>query len=557
VTHDAPPPPLTRSYWAATNDGELFDRTSADVLQAAVRRAPDKVGLIDPGEPGDETRRWTFAEIESEAERVAALLHTHLEPGSHIAIFAANCPEWIFVQFGAALAGMVLVTVNPASNAAELAYILSQSRAVAVFHQAHYRGTDMGALLDTATTLEPMNIALRIDLDNPQSWAAMDAARASLPQPIEQKPDGQPQGPSAPHDPAMIQYTSGTTGKPKGVLLSHHQITNTSRIMAQVKELNESTVKLSVAPLFHTGGCVGGVLGAMQIGASLILMRSFDAERILDLIEAERATYTFVVPTMLIAMLEAQGRRARDLSSLTMVFSGGSTVPVDVVRRTEREFGVRLIIGYGLTESSPAITHTRPGDDPVDISETIGRAIPLVDVKIIDPASGETMPVGTPGELVCRGFNVMMGYYEMPEATTDTIDADGWLHTGDLCTMDARGYCRITGRIKDMIIRGGENIYPREIEEVLVCHPDVASVAVFAIADDYWGEQVGCALVPSSGAQPDADALRDHCSQSLARHKTPKFWFALDELPLTPSGKIQKFRLSEDAASGALDQFAL
>ncbi len=549
MTQKTTPPPLTDSYWAATSDAALFDLTCADVLRAAVRRAPDKIGLIDPGEPGDETARWTFAGIENEASRVAALLQAHLEPGSHIAIFAANCPEWIFVQFGVALAGMVLVTVNPASNAAELAYILSQSRSAAVFHQAHYRGADMGALLDKAASLEPMDIALRINLDDPESWIAMDAARTvdSAASPASNHP----------HDPAMIQYTSGTTGKPKGVLLSHHQITNTSRIMALVKELDESTVKLSVAPLFHTGGCVGGVLGAMQIGASLILMRSFDAERILDLIETERATYTFVVPTMLIAMLEAQRHNPRDLSSLTMIFSGGSTVPVDVVRRAEHEFGVRLIIGYGLTESSPAITHTRPGDDPRDISETIGRAIPLVDVRIVDPESGETVPVGTPGELCCRGFNVMMGYYEMPEATAETIDADGWLHTGDLCTMDERGYCRITGRIKDMIIRGGENIYPREIEEVLVCHPDVASVAVFAIADDYWGEQVGCAFVPVAGAKPPSETLRDHCSQSLARHKIPKFWFALDELPLTPSGKIQKFRLSEDAASGALAAFAL
>lgn len=535
--------PLTQSYWPASGDAELFDVTCGDVLRAAAQHTPDKVALVDPGEPGDVSRRWTFAELEAEAVHFAQLLTRRFDKGTHIAIFAANCPEWIFVQFGASLAGMVLVTVNPASNTSELAYILKQSRSRGVFHQAQYRGSDLARMVDETIAREGLDIALQVNLDDPANFPQGDGTVSTFPA-------------VAPHDPAMIQYTSGTTGQPKGVLLSHHQIANTSRIMAQIKELDETTIKLSVAPLFHTGGCVGGVLGALQIGATLVLMRSFDAERILDLIEAERATYTFAVPTMLVAMLEAQRRCPRDLSSLTMVFSGGSTVPVDVVRRTEAEFGVRLIIGYGLTESSPAITHTRPGDDPADISETIGRAIPLVEVKVIDPEDGpnggEIQPIGIPGELCCRGFNVMMGYYDMPEATAQTIDRDGWLHTGDLCQMDARGYCRVTGRIKDMILRGSENIYPREIEEVLVAHPDIISVAVFGIADDYWGEQVGCAVIPARGHQLNAAMLRDHCARSMARHKIPKFWYALDTLPLTLSGKIQKFQLSKEAKAGKL-----
>ncbi len=533
-------PPLTQSYWPATQDAELFEVTCGDVLHEAARRAPDKIALVDPGADGKTIHRWTYAEVEREAGRIAHILAKRFDKGTHVAIYAANCPEWIFVQFGVAMAGMVLVTVNPACNAAELGYILGQSRSEAIFHQHSYRGTDLSKTVDRAITDEGLDISLRINVDDSDALGEDTGEQVPLPS-------------VSPHDPAMIQYTSGTTGKPKGVLLSHHQIANTSRIMAEIKQLGANTINLSVAPLFHTGGCVGGVLGAVQKCSTLILLRSFDAEFMLDLIEAEKVTYTFAVPTMLVALLEAQRRKPRDLDRLTMVFSGGSTVPVDIVRRTEDEFNVRLIIGYGLTESSPAITHTRPGDASIDISETIGKAIPLVEVKIADPVTGDVQPVGEPGELCCRGFNVMMGYYDMPEATAEAIDTEGWLHTGDLCTMDERGYCRVTGRLKDMIIRGGENIYPREIEEILIAHPHVADAAVFGIADDYWGEQVGCAAVPASGFKIDADLLKEHCAKSLARHKIPKFWYVLPELPLTPSGKIQKFRLSAMAAAGELD----
>lgn len=536
---------LTQSYWPATPDAELYDLSCGEVLRRSAARWPDKVALVDPATGEQAARRWTFCELETESRRYARLLADHFPAGTHVAIFAANCPEWVFVQFGAALAGMVLVTVNPASSAEELAYILRQSDSRAVFHETAWRGNDMAGLIDRAVELEALTLDLRCNVETPGPLLEANEAEASKFAEVD------------PHSPAMIQYTSGTTGYPKGVLLSHHQIANTSRIMSEVKLLDERTINLSVAPLFHTGGCVGGVLGAVQTGGTLILMRAFETEAMLDLIEAERVTYTFAVPTMLVALLESQRQRPRDLSSLTMVFSGGSTVPVDVVRRTESEFGARLIIGYGLTESSPAITHTRPGDSPKDISETIGRAIPLVEVKIVDPGTGDICAIDQPGELCCRGFNVMMGYYKMPDETADTVDADGWLHTGDLCAMDDRGYCRITGRLKDMIIRGGENIYPREIEEVLIARDDIASVAVFAIRDDYWGEEVGCAFIPAKGSRPEPEMLREHCSTSLARHKIPRHWFALDELPLTSSGKIQKFRLTELAAAGELEAHRL
>jgi len=273
----------------------------------------------------------------------------------------------------------------------------------------------------------------------------------------------------------------------------------------------------------------------------------------LDLIEQEHVTYTFAVPTMLIALLTAQANRPRDLSSIVTVFSGGAIVPMEIVKRVEAEFDARLIIGYGQTETSPAITHTRLTDSAADKSETIGYAIPQVEIKIADPETGAAQPVGTSGELCTRGFLVMMGYFEMPDATAATIDSDGWLHTGDLCTMDPRGYCRITGRLKDMIIRGGENIYPREIEEIIYTHPDIADVAVIAIADDYWGEEVAAVVRFEVDCETSGEQLRSFVGERLARHKVPKHWFALAEIPTTASGKLQKFKLVERHRTGELD----
>ena len=323
--------------------------------------------------------------------------------------------------------------------------------------------------------------------------------------------------------------------------------------MALLKAQNEDTVNLAVAPLFHTGGCVAGVLGSVQTGGRLILPHGFDAASMLDLIEHYRATYTFAVPTMLIAILAVQSEQPRDVSSLETVFSGGATVPVEIVRRVEAELGARLIIGYGQTETSPSITHTRLDDSADDKSQTIGRAIPQVEIKITDPATGATQPTGVAGELCTRGFLVMAGYYKMPEATAATIDSDGWLHTGDLCTMDERGYCRITGRLKDMIIRGGENIYPREIEEALYTHPAIEDVAVIGVPDDYWGEAVQAVVSFRAGQSATGEMLKAFLASRLARHKIPGTWYAITEIPATASGKLQKFKLVEMVGRGELE----
>ena len=531
--------PLTESYWPITTELHLLETTCGGVLRAAAAAHPERFALVEGDADPARRRRWTYAALLAEAERAARALLTVYAPGSHVAIWAGNSPEWIIVQYGLALAGMVLVTVNPAYRPAELAYVLRQSRARGVFHDRQYRGLAMRAAIDEALTSEALTLDGIVCLDELTEFLARGEGSAPLPT-------------VDPHRPCMIQYTSGTTGRPKGALLNHYSVTNNSRIMTLIKELDDTTVNLAVAPLFHTAGCVANVLGMAQIGATMVQPAVFDAESMLDLIEQEQVTYTFGVPTMLIALLAAQQRQARDLSSLKTVFSGATIVPMEVVRQVEKQFGVTLIIGFGQTETSPSITHTRPRDDAVDKSETIGRPIPQIEVKIIDPNTGAIVPLDSPGELCTRGFLVMMGYYDMPEATRATIDAEGWLHTGDLCSMDARGFCRVTGRLKDMIIRGGENIYPREIEEVIYTHPAVAEVAVIGLPDEYWGEQVGAVVRFKAEAVASGEALREYAAMRLARHKVPSQWYALSAIPATASGKLQKFKLVEMFRAGEL-----
>ena len=532
--------PLTESYWPAQDDIPLIETSSGDALRAAAASRPDHLALIEGHPDPARRRRWTYAELLRDAEATARALLSRFKPGEHVAVWGGNSPEWIIVQYGLALAGLVLVTVNPAYRAAELGYVLKQSRARGVFHDREYRGLDMAAAVQEALAGEHLELDTVVVLDDLATFIRAHDRGAKLPA-------------VDPRQPCMIQYTSGTTGRPKGALLNHYSITNNSRIMALVKALDQDTVNLAVAPLFHTAGCVGNVLGMAQIGATLVLPAAFEPELMLDLIEQERITYGFGVPTMLIALLAAQAKRPRDVSSLRSMFSGATIVPMEVVRQVEEVFGVSLIIGYGQTETSPAITHTRPHDAPIDKSETIGQPIPQVEVKIIDPATGATLPIDQPGELCTRGFLVMMGYYDMPEATAATIDADGWLHTGDLCSMDARGFCRVTGRLKDMIIRGGENIYPREVEEVLYTHPAVAEVAVVGLPDAYWGEVVGAVVTFKAGQTASGEALREYVAARIARLKVPSQWFALDAIPATASGKLQKFRLVEMFRAGALE----
>jgi len=349
----------------------------------------------------------------------------------------------------------------------------------------------------------------------------------------------------------QIQYTSGTTGFPKGALLHHRGITNNARFVAERLGENQHTVNICCLPMFHSSGCVVSLLGVMQTHGTLV-MTQFDPGLILELIESEKGTVFGGVPTMFAALMEHPDFRRRDLSSLQVTSSGGAVVPLDMVHRIRAYPGADFAIMFGQTESSPLITQTALSDSAVDKSETIGFPLPHNEVKIIDPAMGATQPLKVPGELCVRGYLVMKGYYNMPDNTAEAIDQDGWLHTGDLCSMDERGYCKITGRLKDLIIRGGENIYPREIEDAVQRHPDILAVAVVGIPDERWGEQVAAFVRLAPAATVTGEQLTAYLRAQLASYKIPRTWIQVDEYPLTGSGKVRKFVLRERWVSGEL-----
>jgi fatty-acyl-CoA synthase len=350
----------------------------------------------------------------------------------------------------------------------------------------------------------------------------------------------------------MIQYTSGTTGFPKGALLRHRGLLNNGADTAERMGVDPGDVFITTMPLFHTGGCVCCVIGSVSRAATNVLIEAFDPALVLEMFGTYRGNAMVAVPTMLIAMLEHPTFPTTDLSAVKAICSGGSTVPAPLVQRFENELKAPFTIVFGQTECSPVAAQTRTFDSVEDKANTIGLPLANMETKIIDPNTGETVPVGTIGEFCTRGYHVMLGYFEMEEATRAAIDADGWLHTGDLCAMDARGYCTVEGRLKDMIIRGGENIYPRELEELLFKHPSVGEVAVIGVPHERWGEEVAAFIRPAPGTAIDKEELIAYMRSWLAPHKTPKHWVVVEAFPLTGSGKIQKFKLREAWGKGEM-----
>ena len=527
--------PLTESYVPADTSSPVLETTVGGILRDAAARAPDRVALIE-GVPGAR-RSWTFAELLADAERVARALAARFAKGDRVAVWAPNIPEWVLLEYGAGLAGVVLVTVNPAYQAKELEYVLRQSRSSGIFYLRSFRGNPMEESLRQVADGLP-ELRELIPFDDFEEFTASAPDDVVLPD-------------VSPDDPVQIQYTSGTTGFPKGAYLHHRGITNNARFVAARLGVEPGGVYINPMPLFHTGGCVLGVLGPIQQGATLVNLVQFDPGLVLALAEEMGATHLLGVPTMLIAMMEHPDFASRDLSTVHTVCSGGATVPADLVRRIERTLGVQFSIIYGQTEASPGVTLMKPDDSEEDKATTLGPVLPQTELKVIDPETGATLPIGEAGELCTRGYLVMLGYFEMPDKTRETIDEDGWLHTGDLVTMDDRGYTTITGRLRDMIIRGGENIYPREIEELLFEHSQVSDVAVVGLPDERWGEIVGAFVRDADPANPAADAeLHTYCREHLSPQKTPKVWYRVDDFPLTPSGKIQKFVLVDEWRKG-------
>lgn len=532
---------LIESWFPAVTDGSLDEVTVGGLLERMAQKHPDKIALKELDFEGAIGRTWTYPALLAESQRLASALAARHEKGARIAVWAPNCPEWVLLEFAAGLAGLTLVTVNPSYQARELKYVLKQSRAEAIYLVDNFRGNPMKKIADEVCSEIPA-IQHRILLED--SAAMYDGEGASLPD-------------VTPQDIAQIQYTSGTTGFPKGALLHHHGLVQNAIDSAGRIETDENAVILHNMPLFHTTGCAVVLLGGIGVGGTLLLAPIFDPVMIAKVIEREKVTHFMGVPTMIVAIIEVVKKLGTDTSSLQAVFSGGAMVSPELCREAKDVLGHYIQIVYGQTESSPCITGCWGSDSLEDLTTTIGQPMPNVDVSIRDPQTNEVLPIGQQGEICARGYLVMHGYNDNPEATAKTIDKDGWLHTGDLGRMDARGYIKITGRVKEMIIRGGENIFPVEIENAMAEHPALAEIAVVGVPDRKWGEQVACFMRAAGDSKPAPDELKAFVRERLSPQKTPVYWVWVDEWPLTGSGKIQKFKLAEQFEQGQLKDTAL
>jgi fatty-acyl-CoA synthase len=530
---------LSRSYWPADTSRPLLEWTLGDALRAAAAVAPERWALVEGRADPSRSRRWTYAQLLSRSERVATALLEKFRPGERVGFWAANEPEWMLAFYGCALAGIVMVTVNPAYKAAEMRHVLGKSEAAGLFAMDAYRGYDALAAIDSVRGALPhLREVIRIaDFD-----AVVDSARGDTPLPRV-----------APLDPCVIMFTSGTTGEQKGAIFHHKGVINMSLFTQERGGLAVGGVFVNPMPMFHIGALGHAGVGAVMRCATHVLAAEWDARLFMSLVARERGQYSLLVPTMIEAMLAHPERDAFDLSTLKNLVSGASVVEASLIRRAHAELGCTICNIFGQTEMQGVVTGVHRDDDERDQAETIGQPMPHVEVRIADPLTGAIMPLAEPGEIQVRGYQTMIGYFNQPEETARTLLPDGWLRSGDLGSMDSRGFLKITARIKDMIIRGGENIYPREIENLLLEHPGVAMAAVVGVPDAYWGEQVAAAILPKSReAPPLPSELHEYCRSHLAAYKTPRIWYFVDSFPFTETGKLQKFKLVREITDGRL-----
>jgi fatty-acyl-CoA synthase len=513
--------------------------------------------------------RWTFRALDDDARLVARGLVAHgVRPGDRVALWATNVPEWVVLQFALAKIGAILVTVNTSLRAQEMDYLLRQSEASTLFTIAGFRGVDylqelrsIGAIggaeasrqdrfphLVRVVMIGPTGSTDLVHYDEIRS-AASDVPVSAI-EALERSVDLD----------AVInmQFTSGTTGFPKGVMLSSRNIVNNGYWLGLGLGFTTADRLCLCVPLFHCFGCVIGVLGAFTHGACLCPIETFDPRRVLETVERERCTALYGVPTMFLAELEDPEFDRFDLTSLRTGIMAGALCPEPVMRKViDRMHLPEMTIAYGLTETSPGLTQTPRDADLEERTQTVGRVLPEVEIRIVDPATGRDVAPGECGELWARGYVVMKGYYNMPGETAAAIMSDGWLRTGDQASMDVEGRIRITGRIKDLIIRGGENVAPKEVEDLLRQHPAVLDVSVYGIASEFFGEEVAAAIRIRSGMSLDAQGAIDFCEGRLARFKVPRHVRFVDAFPMTASGKIQKFKLREAHEAGRADREAL
>jgi fatty-acyl-CoA synthase len=507
--------------------------TVGELLAAQAAAHPSRPALVDGLPAGG--RRWTYAELYAEAERVARFLLTKCEPGDRIAICGPNIPEWVVTEFAAALAGLVIVGINPAMTAAEIGYAIRQSGTRLVATVREYRGSDRLTVFQ-AQSREAPGLQTVLRLEDALAW------------PGPGEPEEGPLPPVAPNDPFLIQYTSGTTGAPKGAILTHDGVTVNMRQTVQRFALADGATWLGVVPMHHLTGSVANTIGALTSGGTHVIATWAPGE-VIRLIERERVGVLQAVPTMLLAMMEHPDLYKADLSSLDLIVSGGTVVLPEVVARSEKRFGCDFTVVFGQTEAGAYITTTHRTDSVADRTERVGTPLDCFDVRVCDSA-GQILGCGQIGEIWLRGPSVMRGYHNMPEETAATLDPDGWMHTGDLGFMDDRRYLQVTGKLKDLIIRKGVNIYPREIENRLAAHPDVADAVVVGVPDVRTGEQVAAFVRMLPGRRLDDKALAEFASETLSSHKVPTVWVPMDQFPVTASGKVQKFRLRDDYQAG-------
>ena len=558
------------SYWQAETTGEqLLEVSIGDLLDRRADEIPTQEAIVYSCYPefgGVLDIRWTYQEYRERANAVAkGLLALGLNKGDHIAVWAANLPEWPLLQMAAAKTGLVLVTINPALRASEVEYILKQGDVVALFFMARIRDHDCLATMRSMTTPGAGNGEVTSErLPMLRYMSLVGAPPAGLLEQERWRPTlfqemviggaqvsvaalAERQASVTPFDPAMILYTSGTTGFPKGAVLTHRNVLNNSWLAIRRVGVEQGAHACALVPFFHVFGCVGSILAELALGGTLHPLLAFDPLKAMQIISSEHCRLTGGVPTMLIALLQHPDFSKYDLSWLKQVVCAGAPVPVALMEQVKEKIGADVAIAFGQTENSGSMTLTLP-DDPFELkAATVGIPLPHTEVKIIDPVSGEVVPVGERGEICCRGYLVMQGYYNMPGRTAEAIDAEGWLHTGDLATMDARGYVNIVGRLKDMVIRGGENIFPREIEEFLIRHPKVADVQVLGVPDKFFGEELLAVVLPITGVELTEEELREYCEGQISHQKIPRYFQFVESYPMTASGKVQKFILRENA----------
>ncbi|MGI5165857.1 AMP-binding protein [Spirillospora sp. CA-253888] len=529
------------SYASGTSAKPLLGDTIGANFARTAAAFPDRDALVERATG----RRWNYDRLAADVDAVAlGLLDLGVAAGDRVGIWAPNCAEWVLVQYATARIGAILVNINPAYRVHELEYVLNQSGVRTLVAAPEFKTSDYAAMIEEVRPrCADLADVLLIGRD---AWdALLETGRAG-----DRARLAEIGATLSTDDPINIQYTSGTTGFPKGATLSHHNILNNGFFVGELCGYDEEDRICVPVPFYHCFGMVMGNLAATSHGACIVIPApAFDPRATLEAVAAERCTSLYGVPTMFIANLNEPSFAEHDLSSLRTGIMAGSPCPVEVMKQVIERMGMtEVTICYGMTETSPVSTQTRAGDSLERRVATVGTVHPHLEIKIVDPATGATVPRGVPGEFCTRGYSVMLGYWEEPDKTAEAIDAARWMHTGDLAVMDEHGYVNITGRIKDMVIRGGENIYPREIEEFLYSHPDIVDAQVIGVPDAKYGEELMAWVRLREGAAPlTPEALRAFCSGRLAHYKVPRYVHVVEEFPMTVTGKVRKVQMRAEA----------